>query len=651
MRNQVIVVLLVVGASGQSAYEREYQRVNDQIHAELKAIDPEAESMFAAADAAKDRLDYQAASDLYARVFARVPTFSTALRRQAGAEGRMGHRTQAITLALRAVQLDRSSDNVAALASMTLIRTPESKPSADEIKSALGLAREAVRLDHDNLYAQMVHANAALASSSLTDLDAVIGYLDVMAPKDANTFYYRTISSLSHGDFDRASAMLEQAHAAGLPDDAYRSTAGAISKAQPVLPRVARWGGITAGAWVAGGLLLFASGMTLSALTLKQSGHVPADPDAGPTAFESGLRRAYRFVLGICCIYYYVSLPIILALVLVVGGGLIYEMLTVGHIPIKLILIVFVVTVVTGWSILKSLIVRSNAGDPGERLDLEREPALRDVLVKVAGNVGTRPVDTVFLTPGTEVAVFERGGLLRQLAGKPERCLILGAGVLEGMSLRPFQAVLAHEYGHFSNRDTAGGGLALSVRRSVVALATNLAKNGAADWYNPAWIFVNGFHRVFQRISQGASRLQEVLADRWAAILYGAQSFEDGLRHVIDRGVRFNAHVNATIKEVVEAKQPLPNLYQYRPAASGDAKQLDDAVQSQIDRDPSPYDSHPRPADRFRWVHALNAPTSRSVDDASPVWSLFQERDAIEQRMTSVIRDAVSENHGVRIEG
>jgi Zn-dependent protease with chaperone function/tetratricopeptide (TPR) repeat protein len=647
----IIVALLILGASGQSAYERESQRVNALVHAELKAIDPDAEAMLAEADAAKDRRDYQAASDLYARVFAKVPTCFAALRKQAAAEGRLGHRTQAITLALRAVQLDRSSGNVATLASMTLIRTPESKPSADEIKSALGLAREAVRLDHDNYYAQLVYANAALASSSLADLDAAIGYLDVMAPKDADTYYFRTISSLGHGDFDRASAMLERAHAAGLPDEAYRSTAAAISKARPVLPRVARWGGIIAGAWVAAGLLLFASGTTLSAITMKQSGRVPADPNAGPTAFESGLRRAYRFVLGICCIYYYLSLPILFVLVLVVGGGLIYEMLAFGHIPIKLILVVFIVTMVTGWSILKSLIVRSKAGDPGERLDLEREPALRDVLVKVAGSVGTRPVDTVFLTPGTEVAVFERGGLFRQLAGKSERCLILGAGVLEGMSLRPFQAVLAHEYGHFSNRDTAGGGLALSVRRSVVALATNLAKSGAADWYNPAWIFVNGFHRVFLRISQGASRLQEVLADRWAAILYGATSFEDGLRHVIDRGVRFNAHVNATIKEVVEGKRPLPNLYQYRPAARGDAKQLDDAVQGQIDRDPSPYDSHPRPADRFRWVHALNAPTSRSVDDASPVWSLFRERDAIEQRMTSVIRDAVSENHGIRIEG
>ena len=49
--------------------------------------------------------------------------------------------------------------------------------------------------------------------------------------------------------------------------------------------------------------------------------------------------------------------------------------------------------------------------------------------------------------------------------------------------------------------------------------------SGAAGWYNPAWLFVNGFFRVFLRVSQGASRLQEVMADRWAAFCYGSEAF------------------------------------------------------------------------------------------------------------------------------
>jgi Zn-dependent protease with chaperone function len=344
-------------------------------------------------------------------------------------------------------------------------------------------------------------------------------------------------------------------------------------------------------------------------------------------------------------------MPLLLALVIVVGGGILYGLLSVGHIPIKFILIVFVITFVTAWSILKSLVVRRKDEDPGVRLDLDREPALRALLVDVAGRVGTRPVDSVYMTPGTEVAVFERGGLLRQLGGRTERCLILGAGTLEGMRLASFRAVLAHEYGHFSNRDTAGGGLALAVRMSVVSLATHLAQNNAAGWYNPAWLFVNGFHRLFLRISQGASRLQEVLADRWAAILFGAQAFEDGLKHVIDRSVRFDAHVRATLQEVVDTKRPLKNLYTYTPSAPIDATKLDGDVSQVLEREPSPYDSHPRPVDRFRWVHALGVPARPAADDAAPVWGLFVDRGAIEERMTGLVRANVAASHGVAIPG
>ena len=75
--------------------------------------------------------------------------------------------------------------------------------------------------------------------------------------------------------------------------------------------------------------------------------------------------------------------------------------------------------------------------------------------------MGTRPVDAIFLTPGAEVAVFERGRWLDKARDRARRSLILGLGVVEGFHIDPFRAVLAHEYGHFLHRDTAGGDVAL----------------------------------------------------------------------------------------------------------------------------------------------------------------------------------------------
>jgi Zn-dependent protease with chaperone function len=412
-----------------------------------------------------------------------------------------------------------------------------------------------------------------------------------------------------------------------------------------------------AGVWIGGFLVLLAAGWVLSGAALRAARQVPAALEGGVRGFDALLRRVYQVVLWLCCGYYWVSIPILFVLVAALGGVAVYGILNLGHIPLMLLATIVLGTLGTLWAIVRSLFVRGSREDPGERLDLGRYAGLRGMLDEVAERVGTRPVDNVYLTPGTEVAVMERGrGLLARARGliagggpARERCLILGAGVLEGMRLGPLKAVLAHEYGHFSNRDTAGGGFALAVRRSLVVMGQTLARRGAA-WYNPAWLFVNGFYRIFLRISQGASRLQEVLADRWAALLYGSRAFEQGLRHVVEQSVRFDAHAGATVNEVVMEKRELPNLYAYRPTVAPAEAEVDRAVQQAVAAPPSPYDSHPSPADRMAWVRALAAPgAGASQDDERPAWTLFPDRDAIERRMTAAIRDNIRAAHGIAI--
>jgi Zn-dependent protease with chaperone function len=248
------------------------------------------------------------------------------------------------------------------------------------------------------------------------------------------------------------------------------------------------------------------------------------------------------------------------------------------------------------------------------------------------------------MTPGTDIAVLERGGMMKQLSGKSERCLVLGAAVLDGMRVREFKAILAHEYGHFHNEDTAGGGFALAVRRSLMSMALHLVRGRAASALNPAWWFVRGFHSVFLRVSQGASRLQEVLADRWAAHAYGAEAFSQGLKHVVERSVRFDAHVHATLNEVVPKKQPLPNMYAHVPTEPVDPKKIDESITKAMTRPASPYDSHPRPADRIEWVSKLSAtPESERPEDTEDAWSLLEGREWIEKEMTAKVRANLAE--------
>jgi Zn-dependent protease with chaperone function len=110
-------------------------------------------------------------------------------------------------------------------------------------------------------------------------------------------------------------------------------------------------------------------------------------------------------------------------------------------------------------------------------------------------------VDAIYITPGPEIAVTERGELFKKLSGQGQRCLILGLGALNGMSQGQLRAILAHEYGHFSNQDTAGGNFARQVLISVRNMGIRLALNGLAAWYNPAWWFVNGTIAALRRVT------------------------------------------------------------------------------------------------------------------------------------------------------
>lgn len=392
------------------------------------------------------------------------------------------------------------------------------------------------------------------------------------------------------------------------------------------------------GVWAASLLVLLSLGALLSSATLRAAGRVPGHRSGEAQGSDAFLRRIYKTVLWLSCAYYWVSIPLIMLAVVGFGGGLLYFFLEIGRIPIKLAIIIVVLMFVTLAAIVKSLFARGSDEDPGLPLDLDGQPRLRALLDEVAGRIETRPVDSVYLTPGTDLAVFERGGMLRQLRGKTERCLILGIGVLEGLKLGPFKAIMAHEYGHFSNQDTAGGGFALAVRRSLFTMGEHLAEGGAAEWYNPAWLFFQGFHRVFLRISQGASRLQEVLADRWAAFTYGATAFEQGLRHVIERSVYFNAHANAALGTAVQTQLPVTNLYQFETSALAGESDLKQEIEEALRAEPSPYDSHPSPVDRFKWVHAVAGPGGElSAADQTEVWDLFENREEIERTFTRAV--------------
>ncbi len=112
----------------------------------------------------------------------------------------------------------------------------------------------------------------------------------------------------------------------------------------------------------------------LSKLTLLSVSRTPKAENVHATVADQWLRRIYRVVLWVTCAFYYLSLPIIALLVLGLGGGIIYGFVALGRIPIKLVVIVAIVTFISLWAMLKSIFTRPRESEPGSKAAPEPEP-------------------------------------------------------------------------------------------------------------------------------------------------------------------------------------------------------------------------------------------------------------------------------------
>lgn len=629
-----------------SPIEEEIRKYDARLDEDLRARDPIAADLFRKGNELRNAHNDAEAAEQYRQVLERVPEFNAAIRRMGMALAASGRKAEGVAAVRKAFSEENSPENESALAIALIAPNAGAPLTPAELDEAKNRSRSALRRKPNDFSVASTVCQVAIANEDLGLLVEGVDRLDAIAPNELATHYFNFVRYVSIEDLTRAKTALERARAAGLPEAEYARLSGVMVSNTPWTTRL--WKPVAAilSVWVLGAAMLFLLGMALSRATLRAASTMP--PTREGSAQGASIRKVYRAILAICCIYYFISLPIVLAFVVLAGGAAIYGFMALGQIPVKIVFIIVIVVIVTLYSAVKSLFIRVRDEDPGERLDLSQEPALQHALQEVARKVGTRSVDNVYMTPGTGIAVMERGGLLKKLRGMSERCLIVGAGALDGLSLAQFKAILAHEYGHFSNRDTAGGGLALAVRRSIFGMAQAMARGGAAAWYNPAWLFLQGFYRLFLFISQGASRLQEILADRWAAFAYGSRAFEEGLRHIVTRSVRFDATVTARVNDAIKQDAQLTNLYASEPARILNESEIEEEVRRALEREPTAFDSHPSPKDRFRWVQALDAPGESGAIDA-PAWSLFADRRAIELRMTEQIRQNVHESHGILI--
>jgi Zn-dependent protease with chaperone function len=602
----------------------------------LAEVAPDAVPIFQSATEAMDAGDWPTARAAYEQVLAMAPGFPDALRRLAYVYRSVDDLDTAVEYAEKAYAADPSPINQAALADALLSRgTP-----ADRMSGYRHAQAAAANLPHDPGIQATLFMGAWAAQDEATMQQASAALL-TLAPDNPLSHYFAGISAALDGKFERAEREILLAQELGMPSELIEGTLASGIHAQARLRRLLKGGAYSVVGWLIGLGCLTVVGVLLSRLTLVAVRRTQTSGEFGLGRGEGFLRNVYRVVIAVVSLYYYVSIPFLILIVVALVVGIGYLFLIVGHIPLRIAGFILLAALFTLASIVRSLFLRKREGEPGRSLPREEAPALWSLAESVAARLGTQPIEAVYLTPTTDIGVMERGGIWQKLRGSGQRILILGLGALPGMTQQQFQAILAHEYGHFSNRDTAGGNLAGPVRASLYQMGYSLAAAGQARWYNPAWLFVNGFYRIYLRITLGASRLQEILADRYAAVAYGATNLIDGLRHLIRQELAFRAGLGAEIGDAIDQGRELQNLYTLHPKQGTEsADELSDTEAEILSRPTSPYDSHPAPRDRIELLERLG--THEGADDAAePVWDLFADPEGLQAEMTGRVQALV----------
>ncbi|SER27647.1 M48 family metallopeptidase [Actinokineospora terrae] len=218
----------------------------------------------------------------------------------------------------------------------------------------------------------------------------------------------------------------------------------------------------------------------------------------------------------------------------VAGGLVVLEVVALRESPVVgLKLAFFVVPAV--FAILMALVSIERRRDDivdGVAVTPSQQPRLWALVTEPASRVGTRPPDEIRVIAAVNAAVVENTRLLGLVV--TSRRLYVGAPLLAGLSEQQMASVLAHELGHYANRDTRLSGVVVTGRDALRRVVTGMT--GASGLQGAlAGVFAS-YAKVYMRLSNAICRRQELAADAVSARIAGSAAAASALRelHAVD---------------------------------------------------------------------------------------------------------------------
>ena len=327
-----------------------------------------------------------------------------------------------------------------------------------------------------------------------------------------------------------------------------------------------------------------------------------------------------------------------------VSAWLLLIVLQLPRVPVALIAAIGLAPLVSGWAAVRGLVILlRNPPAPVFALpvDLAQTPALGGLVGEVCRRLGTSSPDRIILHG--EPQFFVTQARLRTLDGAAcsGRVLAIGAPLLPEMEADELQAVLAHEFAHFTGRDTLYSHAVLPVHRTISSVLQVLQGVGTGSTTGalinllllvPRFCILT-FVNYFSSIDGLLGRSRELRADRIAAENFGDAPFRAALVKVTGCSRWFY--------ENAERLEPEGDFYRFVHARLRDsATDLERIAAEEQARCEDVFDSHPPLGTRLDRLPRVTPPPA----DVPPMDRILAELRPVLDGLSRWYNDAFARN-------
>lgn len=326
------------------------------------------------------------------------------------------------------------------------------------------------------------------------------------------------------------------------------------------------------------------------------------------------------------------------------------------------------------WFLIK-FIFQSHRTDVSNMLEVKEneQPDLFAFLRKLTTETGTPFPRKVFIAADVNASVFYNSSFWSMFL-PVRKNLTIGLGLVNTLNLAEFKAVMAHEFGHFSQRSMKLGSYVYQVNQVMYNMLYNNDSyrnllQGFANISSYFSIFasltghiVTGIQKILQKMYgfinkryMSLSREMEFHADAVAASVAGGNQLLHALRRVEMADAAWNTVIDQ-YNTWVEAKKKGTNAYADQTAAIGQLSaffklhnredgfpEIPDSFfegnQKRRVNITNQWASHPGRMERETHLNALGWDTKQ---ENAPAWILFADRHSLQEQLTGKLYSTVS---------